>query len=287
VDGSARDIKPVVDPALTPVSQWWLRSLIARRGNPADKPIVEHVVRFGLIVCVLGWLRSDLGLAWLGATAAWIVVTFAMRYEIRTSGLRRYRDHFVEAADLDAASSGELHAAQRAIDTVIAAEVYRNGLLGEAPATWLLRQHEWEIASRLRKITLGRAAYTLSLSAGVPGPQTAAVLGAHGRAVTIAQEAASRRVRQLRAYADVVVAADAALHDWRTAEQEAGKNHLYLDLVAHSAADEHAVAEFTDLIEPAILTRDAFLATLNQATLAAQPLVLPESPQYWPQERAA
>jgi hypothetical protein len=125
------------------------------------------------------------------------------------------------------------------------------------------------------------------MSAGVPGPQTAAVLGAHRRAVMVAQEAASRRVSQLQDYAGVVVAADAALRDWRTAEQQAGKNHVYLDLVAQGAGDEHAVAEFTHLIEQASRTRDAFQATLNQAMIAAEPLVLPDSPEYWPQQRAA
>jgi hypothetical protein len=287
VDGSARDIKPVVDPALTPASQWWLASLIARKADPADKPIIEHLARFVLIVCVLGSLFTDLGLPWLGATAAWILVMFAMRHEIRTGGLRRYRESFVDQDDLDGASGDELRAAQCAIEAVTSSEVYRMDLLGEAPSSWLLRQHEWEIATRLRKITLRRADYTLSMSAGVPGPQTAAVLGAHRRAVMVAQEAASRRVSQLQDYAGVVVAADAALRDWRTAEQQAGKNHVYLDLVAQGAGDEHAVAEFTHLIEQASRTRDAFQATLNQAMIAAEPLVLPDSPEYWPQQRAA
>jgi hypothetical protein len=287
VDTSARDIKPVVDPELTPASQWWLRSLIARKADAADKLIVEHLVRFVLIVCLLGCTFTDFGLIWLGVTAAWLLVMFVLRREISTSGLRRYREFFVDQDDLDDASGDELRTAQRAIEAVTSSEVYRMDLLSEAPSAWLFRQHEWEIATRLRKITLARSAYASSVSAGVPGPQTAAVLGAHGRAVMMAQEAASQRVRQLRDYADVVMAADAALQDWRTADQEASKNHLYLDLVAQSAGDELAVAEFTDLIQQASRTRDAFQATVNQAMLAAQPLVLPDSPQHWPQQRAA
>src|SRR5580658_496184 len=203
-----------------PVGQWWLRGLIARNTHPTDKPTVEHIVRFGLIVCVLGWLVSDLALSWLAVTAAWILVMFATRHEFRTGGLRRYREHFVEGADLDIASNGELLAAQCAIDSVISSDVYREGRLDNAPSAGLLRQHEWEIALRLRKITLARAAYTSRVSAGVPGPQTAAVLGAHRRAVMIAQETVSRRIWQLQAYADVVMAADAALRDWRAAEEE-------------------------------------------------------------------
>jgi hypothetical protein len=56
MDANTRDIRPVVDPALRPASQWWLRSLIARKADPADKPIVEHLVRFVLVMCVIGWL---------------------------------------------------------------------------------------------------------------------------------------------------------------------------------------------------------------------------------------
>ena len=54
-------------------------------------------------------------------------------------------------------------------------------------------------------------------------------------------------------------------------------NDRYLDLVARTAADQHAVVEITDLAGQAAQSALAFKQTLEQATLAAEALALPES----------
>jgi hypothetical protein len=274
---STREVRPVVDPGLTPLTQRWLKRLIARKAHPADKLAVEYISPVALSICLLGTLVSGLAAPWLCATAVSAIATFVAHHEIISGGLHRYRHRFVDPSVLDTACLGPLRCAQEAIDAVFDSEVYEAGLLDHAARAADLKRHEWEIACRLCDITRLRSEYSHSMSAGVPGPQTAAVLSAHLRAITLAQDATTRRVEELRRYSDEVVAADAALRDWQTAEYVARRNDRYLDLVARSEADEGAIAEITHLTEQAVRTRDAFQATLDQAALAAQPLVFPES----------
>jgi len=237
---------------------------------------VERLCTSAVIACVLGLLVSGLSPAWACLAAASVVARLALRHEIGSGGLRRNREQYVIASDLNNACLLQLQTTQRAIDAVLESEVYRTGRLEHAVGASDLRRHEWEIASRLRDITVFRAEHADSISAGVPGPHTAAVLDGHLRAITIAQNATTRRVSELERYAHEVMAADAALHDWHGAEYHARKNDRHLDLVARSVGDEHAIAEITHLTGHAKLTRDAFEITLRQAALAAAPLVFAE-----------
>jgi len=273
VDADSREIRPVIDPTLAPRQRRRLKRLLDRRANPADKLAIEYLGPSALGICVLGALLTGLPAPWLGAAAVSVVAMFLANHEIVTGALLRHRRHFVYPADLDAACWQPLHAVQRAIDVVLTSEVYRAGLLDQATHVADLRWHEWEVARRMRDITRLRAEYAESMSSR-PGPQTAAVLTAHLRAVTVAQDATARRVVQLQRYANEIMAADLAMHDWRTAEHVARRNDRYLDLVARSEADEQAIAEITVLTQQAMRTRDTFQATLDQAALSAQALVL-------------
>lgn len=276
MDANIVQVRLVVNPALAPRTERWLRRLIERQAHPDDRMMVERLGTCAVIACVLGMLVSGLAGPWAFLAAVSVIARLALRHEIGSAGLRRHRGNYVISSDLDDACLLRLRAAQRAIDAVLASEVYRTGKLEHAAGAADLRRHEWEIASRLRDIAAFRAEHADSLSAGIPGPATAAVLDAHLRAITIAQNAITRRVSELERYAREVMAADAALHDWRSAEYHARKNDRHLDLVARSVADDHAVAEFTYLTGHARHTRDAFEVTLQQAALAAQPLVLTE-----------
>jgi hypothetical protein len=211
----------------------------------------------------------------LGAAALSVVATFVLRYEVGTAGPERHRAHLIDDWVLDEPARQSLCSAQRAVRAVLSSRVHQEGLLDAAVGAATLRRHEWEIASRLRDLTASRAECARSMSEGLPGPRSEAVLTAHRRAISIAETAVTTRVEELRRYAREVGAADAALRDWRTAEVLARRNDWYLDLVARSEADEQALAEVRCLIEQAVRTRDVFQATLDQTTLAAQPLVLP------------
>jgi len=280
----AHQVSPVVDPALPRRTQRWLRRLIRRAAHPSEKVLIEYAGPLALICCLLAWFVSGLAAPWFWAGAVAAVISFVIRHEVTSGALARYHDRFVDSAALDISCWRPLRAAQTAIHDVLGSEVYRAGMLTHAAHAADLRRHEWEIACRLREITKRGAEYADSMSAGVPGPQTAAVLHAHSRAIDIAREATARRVAELERYAAVVKAADATLRDWKTAQQVADRNDRYLDLVAGSEADQQAVAEIMYLADQAIRTRHAFESTLNQAMLAAQPLVLPGAERYDPGE---
>jgi hypothetical protein len=268
------DVHPVVDPALGPRTQRWVRRLIARKNWPADKLVIERVGPIALAVCILGAFLNGLSDPWLVTVAASAVATFAVRREVRGAGLRRFRRSFVEPSDLDVLSSQRLQAVQAAIDTVCGSEVYQTGRLNSPVRAAHLRQHEWELARRLADISSHRAEYTTSRSEGVPGPHTAAVLVGHRRAIDIAQDSTTRRVKELQRFASEVRASDLALEDLRKAEKLALRNDRYLDLVAATAADEYAIAELTQLTDDAARARDAYTEALDRAMLAAGPLTL-------------
>ena len=106
---------------------------------------------------------------------------------------------------------------------------------------------------------------------------TNAVLVPQKRAILIARDATAARVVALESLAKQIEAADVAHRDWETAQKLAANNDKYLDLVARTAADRLATVEIAGLAEQAAAAAQAFRETLQQATLAAQALALPES----------
>jgi hypothetical protein len=267
-------VRPVFDPELPQSTQRYLLRVIARRADPARKLAIEYLGPVCLVCCVLAALVTGQGGPWLLGAITSLIATFAIRREVTTGALRRLRSQYIEAADLDWQSRERLHAAQGAIEVVLSSEVYRTGRLDDAAGAADLRRHEWQIALRLRDIAVLRAEYTGSVASGVPGPHSRAVLDAHERAIAIADHATAKRVAELELYAREVQAADAALRDWNTAEVLAGRNDRYLELVAHSAADEYAIAEIGAVTERVRQTRNAFEETMQQVGAAARPLVL-------------
>jgi len=108
---------------------------------------------------------------------------------------------------------------------------------------------------------------------------TVAVLDSHRRALTLAANATESRINALEHYAAELKKADAAERDWRAALKASGRNEQYLDLIAATAADEHAIAEIKGLTEQAAAAAQVFREHLYEASLAAQALVLPTTPQ--------
>lgn len=168
--------------------------------------------------------------------------------------------------------------AQRAIDLIASSDVRAAGLLeADEPA---LRRHEWEIACAMRDLAKVRALTPGGDGGGRggadrgAGAMTAAVAGAHQRAVALAEEATGSRVSALERYAGQVAAADDAHRDWHSALRLAGLNDQYLDLVARTAADEHAVAELGELADRAAVIARVLRESLRDAT-AAEVLAMP------------
>ena len=134
-----------------------------------------------------------------------------------------------------------------------------------------------EIATALRNITELRAEHGFNAVASA-GPMTDAILDSHRRALHQAQDAITARVSELEQYAAQVSAAHAAYQDWQGALRVAHLNDRYLDLVARTAADEHANAEISGLTEQVTAASQAFQLTVQRASMAAAPLVFPRRP---------
>jgi hypothetical protein len=186
----------------------------------------------------------------------------------------RDRDQIVVPSALDRVCRELLLRVQTAISLALDSDSDEVGLSDAVPLDTLLR-HEWEIATALRNITELRAEHGFNAAASA-GPITNAVLESHRRALQQAQDAISARVRALEQYAAQVSAAHAAYQDWQGALRMSHLNDRYLDLVARTAADEHANAEISDLTEQVATAAQAFQLTVQRVSLAAATLVLPE-----------
>jgi hypothetical protein len=198
--------------------------------------------------------------------------------EGRTGPVRqiRYRDQVVSPLALELECRKLLRRAQRAIATIVTSRVYASDLRGTVEEP-VLRQHEWEIAVALREITELLLDLVSSYADGMAGPMTTTVLISQNRAISIARDATTARILALELLAAQVAAAEAARRDWETAHRMAANNDKYLDLVARTAADQHATLEITGLAEQAAEAAQALRETLQQATLAAEALTFPQS----------
>jgi len=188
----------------------------------------------------------------------------------------RHRDEVVSPLSLERGCWELLRRAQAAITAIVGARVFASRL-SDIVREPVLRQHEWEIAVALREISELLLELSAAHTAGAAGPMTTAVMVSQNRAVTMARDATAARVVTLERLAAQVAAAEAARRDWETAHQLADRNDKYLDLVARTAADQHAIVEITGLAEQAAEAARAYRETLQQVTLAAEALALPES----------
>src|SRR5580692_1971161 len=186
----------------------------------------------------------------------------------------RYRDQVVSPLAVELECRKLLHRAQRAIAVIVTSGLYARELHGTVEEP-VLRQHEWDIAVSLREITELLLDLVSSAGGGTAGPMTATVLLSQNRAISIARDATTARVLALELLAAHVAVAEAARRDWETAHLLAAQNDRYLDLVARTAADQHATVEIEGLAEHAAQATHALRETLQQATLAAEALALP------------
>jgi hypothetical protein len=189
----------------------------------------------------------------------------------------RYRDEVVSPLALELGCRSLLSRAQRAIATILSSPVYA-GDLRAAVEEPVLRWHEWQIAVALRDITELLLELASGYGGGAAGPMTTTILLSQNRAISLARDATTARVLSREILAAQVAAADAARRDWETAHRMAANNDRYRDLVARTAADQHATMEIAGLAEQAANAAQALRETLQQATLAAEALALPESP---------
>jgi hypothetical protein len=188
---------------------------------------------------------------------------------------RLCRSKVIFPASLDETCQGLLERGQKAIGTILDSNVRAVGLLENPVHDGLLRQHEWEIAGKLREITKFRSLLTENTLGSSAGPMTKDVLTAHKRAIELAQAATVARIVALERYAEQVSAADEAHRDWQQAVKLSKFNDGYLDLVATAASDEYATGEITDLAEQLAVAAEARRDRLHEADLTARVLTWP------------
>ncbi len=187
----------------------------------------------------------------------------------------RHRDQLVLPSALDRVSRELLIRAQAAISSALDSVTDDAMESPDIVAEPTLRWHEWHIAIALRDITDLRAEHEFNAAASA-GPMTDSVLGPQQRALQLAQDAIESRVTALERYAAEVLTARSAFRDWQDALRISNLNDRYLDLVAQTAADEHAVTEISGLTDQATAAAQAVRESMRQVGLAAAALALPE-----------
>jgi hypothetical protein len=109
-----------------------------------------------------------------------------------------------------------------------------------------------------------------------PGPMTADGIKQYEKALAIALESVTSRVENLERYASTVKGAETTYKDWTGAQEVERLKERFLDLLANTARDEHAVEELKRLTERTTAAEQAFRDSVQEANLAAETLALPD-----------
>jgi len=214
---------------------------------------------------------------WLAAALAAAGSAVTTQFRTNRNDLRLAREKVIFPENLDARGQALLGRAQGAIGTVLGSEVRAAGMLGDPVDDARLRDHEWQIAYRLGKISSLRSLRKATVAGSVPGPMTHDVLERQRRSLEEAQESTTALVIALERYAAQIAAADEAERDYQQAIRLTEHNDKYLDLVALTASDNHAAEELAGMTAQLVIAARTRRERLHEADLAARALVLPES----------
>jgi hypothetical protein len=268
----------VVEPYLSAEARRHLVQKIRRSKSDLELGVGCTGIAFSIIGAItLIILHFAIGLSWwwMFASALPLIIGFTGAFALSTELDGSDHKHFVESSDLDAPCRKLLLRAQDAIGIVLKSQVYTEKQLEPAVEEMALRRHEWEVATMLRDISSLRKEHEASRDEKSQGPRTKAVLDSQRQALELATNATVSRIKALERYATQLRAADDALRDWHNAQRASGLNDRYLDLIARTAADEHAIKEIQGLTDQAAAAAEAFRDSLDQASMAAEALVLP------------
>src|ERR1022692_768728 len=263
----------VIEPGLLAEEQRRLAAEAQRRGEMAGRSrrrVVKAVRWLDASLLAVGAsvvLHYLTGLSWWLVAASGVAIAVSTGAAALAKRLERSdsasaapgpvlgRDQLVRIAEVDGSCRELLTRAQRAIDEVLSSTVYSRNLLDQSAGEAALRRQEWETADALRNITSLRAESDANPAVG---PQTAEVREPQQRALATAQEYIAARVSATERYAAQVKIADEAFIDYEGAIKASDLNDRYLDLLARTAADEHAIEELKGLTEQATAAKQVF-----------------------------
>lgn len=277
----SHEYTPVIDPAFSGEA---CRRLTRKIGPPRTGELEAFgewglgVGLFGLITTFFISLFGKLSWWWPGGIGIFFATSLGMIGFSRARNWLRSvtpispeeREHYVGPHDLDTTCGLFLSRAQRAINSIIDSDVYKDGLSDVRVSPPMLREHEWAAARDSRNLAQRRSDY-MKDSKSPSGPMTSEVLISQRRALDQASNSIERKVSALEQYAETLRNADAMRHDLMRAQEVASRNEKYLDLVAQTAANERDTAEITAITEQ---DKQAFQYSLQQASLAAEVLIL-------------
>jgi hypothetical protein len=110
-----------------------------------------------------------------------------------------------------------------------------------------------------------------------PGPMTGAVLEPQQQALAMVLRSMTTHAENLEQYASSIKKVDATYRDW-IGSQEAGRlNDSVRDVLAEMVRDKLAAEELSRLAERTSLAEQAFRQSIQEASLAAETLALPEA----------
>lgn len=281
----------VVDPSLSAEQQDLLKRKIlqperivkepSRNASSASGGLIIVAVVAGLAVILLHGFNG-VSLWWVAVSAIPLlagILTLAPSLNRESNKLdSRDLTRCVRPSDLDIPSYLLLQRAQNAIQAILESDAYGRSMSNHPVGESGLRRHEWEIATALKDISRLSREIERSTGSGSAGPMTTTVLDAQRQALALAKDGTTSRISALERYASELEMADRAKLDWQTALKASGLNDQYLDLVARTAADEHAISEIQGLTEQAAAAAEGFREHLHQADLAAEALILPDTP---------
>ena len=232
------------------------------RGTPVRGALRRRRTRRVFRAAIAGWLLLSLANSSLLQTAATIlffVIAFALIVMRIAPGLTRVTDaimlhrsqgSFIDLASLSEASRVQLLRAQRAVNSVTASALYRDGLLDSDTSREVLAVHNWEIAQLLVDLQRLRGEHARRRGSGIPDTASAAirdVATSQEDAFAQASAAIEGRVAAVEGYAAQVGEADAAYLAWQHARHLAGLDGECLDLLARATAGDYTTAPVNDL----------------------------------------
>ncbi|MFC0627956.1 hypothetical protein [Kribbella deserti] len=216
---------------------------------------------------VAAWLA--VGLAAIGvASTAVIGVTAGIEPRDRKTA-RRHHGKYLLAADFDEPAARLMIRAQRAVRTVLGAEVTTRGLLDDMQNELVLPEQLWDLGQVLREQTVLRARQR-EVAGGMATAELEAVLGPQRRALIRSETAIERKVEALEKYAERVRVADAALR----AEEALQDGDRYIELLARTepVGDSTTVQGLADEVSR---LQDTLARSIESARAAGRTLALP------------
>ncbi|MFI6905006.1 hypothetical protein ACIBKY_27355 [Nonomuraea sp. NPDC050394] len=285
MDPRAHPPRLVIDPSLPAEISVELRASphllhMARRGRRMERTFNPALLIVLPAFLMLIWvLTSTVGMIVAGVGMGLIALLRWAATGVSNNTARRrlrlaheYSAHYVLPHDLDYPCSRLLRRAQDAVDTILAADVQRAGLLDSVNNRVSLPEEVWQIGTRLAKLSSMHAEHGQIVPQLMPSALEDA-FKPYSSALDAAWTSLSKRVRRLEEYALQVRKADEVYHAHLRLEALAARTPDYQALIADTVRDDLARAHIRELAAQAAQVRKLFEQSIDEARQTAGELL--------------